>query len=83
MPANVRIRCHYIDCKFLDDLFCGNPSIEIAPKGGCQSYDPVESEETPEEEVELEDEAEEEEVEEDWLEEDDEDDDFDSGELEE
>ena len=82
MPANVRIRCHYIDCKFLDDLFCGNPNIEIAPKGGCQMYVPVESPEEIEEEEEPEDE--EEELEEDWIaDEEEEDDDFDSGELEE
>jgi len=32
-----RIRCHYIDCVFLDDGFCGAAAIEIDPDLGCQT----------------------------------------------
>jgi len=33
-----RIRCHYIDCVYLEDGFCGIPSIEIDPDEGCRTY---------------------------------------------
>ena len=33
-----RIRCHYVDCVFLDDGFCGAPSIEVDPDLGCTTY---------------------------------------------
>lgn len=33
-----RIRCHYLDCVFLDDGFCGTSSVEIDPDEGCISY---------------------------------------------
>ena len=33
-----RIRCHYIDCVFLDDGYCGAAAVEIDPDLGCQTY---------------------------------------------
>ena len=33
-----RIRCHYIDCVFLDDGFCSAGSIELDPDEGCMTY---------------------------------------------
>lgn len=33
-----RIRCHYIDCVFLDDDYCSAVSIEFDPDMGCMSY---------------------------------------------
>lgn len=52
-----RIRCHYIDCIFLDDGYCGAAAIEVDPDVGCMTYsrsdDMVESEEWEDEEEEL------------------------------
>lgn len=75
-----RIRCHYLDCAFLDDGFCSAAAIELDPDTGCMTYSPtadVSSEEGwDEEEEELEEweELEEEEEEDIWM--DDEEDDF-------
>jgi hypothetical protein len=33
-----RIRCHYIDCLFLDDGYCGAAAVEIDPDEGCMTY---------------------------------------------
>ncbi len=33
-----RIRCHYIDCVFLDDGYCGAAAVEIDPDVGCMTY---------------------------------------------
>ncbi len=33
-----RIRCHYIDCVYLEDGFCGIASVEIDPDEGCRTY---------------------------------------------
>jgi hypothetical protein len=53
-----RIRCHYIDCVFLDDGYCGAAAVEVDPDMGCMTYtraDDVEAvEEWEEEEEELE-----------------------------
>jgi len=35
-----RIRCHYLDCIFLDDGYCSAGSIEVDPDEGCMSYKP-------------------------------------------
>jgi hypothetical protein len=56
-----RIRCHYTDCIFLDDGYCGAAAVEIDPDTGCATY-------APNEEAAKEDEWEEEELEE-WEEE--------------
>jgi len=33
-----RIRCHYSDCVFLDDGYCGAAAVELDPDVGCQTY---------------------------------------------
>lgn len=33
-----RIRCHYVDCIFLDDGYCGAAAVEIDPEEGCMTY---------------------------------------------
>jgi len=33
-----RIRCHYIDCVFLDDGYCGAAAVEVDPDVGCMTY---------------------------------------------
>jgi len=33
-----RIRCHYIDCVFLDDGYCGAAAVEIDPDVGCMTF---------------------------------------------
>jgi hypothetical protein len=50
MPANIRVRCKYVDCKFLNGIFCGNADIEVNPKDVCLAYVPVIVEELPEDE---------------------------------
>jgi hypothetical protein len=52
-----RIRCHYVDCVFLDDGYCSAAAIEVDPDVGCMTYsraDDVDEEEDWEEEEELE-----------------------------
>jgi hypothetical protein len=33
-----RIRCHYVDCVFLDDGYCGAAAIELDPDVGCMTF---------------------------------------------
>ena len=33
-----RIRCHYVDCIFLDDGFCGAAAVEFDPDLGCATF---------------------------------------------
>lgn len=50
-----RIRCHYNDCVFIDDGYCGAAAIEIDPDVGCMTYsraDDAEPEDEWEDEVE-------------------------------
>ncbi|MCS6908404.1 MAG: hypothetical protein RML93_11060 [Anaerolineales bacterium] len=75
-----RIRCHYLDCVFLDDGYCGAAAIELDPDAGCMTFkraDEIDEEEEWEDEDEElidEDEWDELEDEEDlWLDEDEED----------
>jgi len=35
-----RIRCHYLDCGFLDDGYCSAAAVEIDPDAGCMTYYP-------------------------------------------
>lgn len=35
-----RIKCHYIDCIFIDDGFCSAAAVEIDPDTGCNTYSP-------------------------------------------
>ena len=37
-----RIRCHYLDCVFLDDRYCSAAAVEINPDTGCLTYVPNE-----------------------------------------
>jgi hypothetical protein len=37
-----RIRCHYTDCVFLDDSYCGAAAVEIDPDTGCATFSPTE-----------------------------------------
>ncbi len=70
-----KIRCHYVDCGFLDDGYCSAALIEVDPNNGCMTYEPTaenitedewEDEEELDEWEELEDEEEDEEV---WMDE--------------
>jgi len=72
-----RIKCHYIDCVFLDEGYCSAAAVEIDPDTGCATYSPSdESAAEWEEEEELEWEEDESEDEEDELWDDDEEDEF-------
>ena len=33
-----RIRCHYVECVFLDGGYCGTSSVEIDPEVGCMTF---------------------------------------------
>ncbi len=35
-----RIRCHYLDCAFLDEGYCSAAQIELDPDAGCLTYSP-------------------------------------------
>jgi hypothetical protein len=37
-----RIRCHYTDCVFLDENYCGAAAVEFDPDTGCATYSPSE-----------------------------------------
>ncbi len=50
-----RIRCHYIDCVFLDDGYCGAAAIEVDPDVGCMTYSRADDLDVEEEEWEEED----------------------------
>lgn len=39
-----RIRCHYLDCVFVDDGYCGAAAVEFDPDAGCATYSPTENE---------------------------------------
>jgi hypothetical protein len=74
-----RIRCHYLDCVFLDDGYCSAAAIEVDPDSGCMTYSPtseVAQDEDWEDEEELEEwdeaESEDEEEEDVWLDDEDE-----------
>ncbi|MBM4422808.1 MAG: hypothetical protein FJ030_05380 [Chloroflexi bacterium] len=76
-----RIRCHYEDCVFLEEKYCGAAAVEIDPDSGCLTYsqvdeaEAVEAEEWEEELADAEEEEddlyEDEDEEEDWDEDDD------------
>lgn len=38
-----RIRCHYMDCIFIDEGYCSAAAIEIDPDTGCATYSPSEN----------------------------------------
>lgn len=33
-----RIRCHYVDCVFLEAGYCGATTVEIDPDEGCMTF---------------------------------------------
>ena len=49
-----RIRCHYDDCVFLEDGYCGAAAIELEPETGCLTYTRVDEAEVKEKEEEWE-----------------------------
>lgn len=34
-----RIRCYYLDCKFLENGVCTSLSVQLDPDEGCLTYD--------------------------------------------
>jgi hypothetical protein len=52
-----RIRCHYSDCVFIDDGYCGAAAVELDPDLGCQTYSRADDSETSEDWSEEEDEV--------------------------
>lgn len=36
-----KIRCHYIDCAFLDEGYCSAAMVELDPDAGCKTYSPT------------------------------------------
>jgi hypothetical protein len=44
-----RIRCHYADCVFLDDSYCGAAAVELDPDVGCMTYSRADDVDTDEE----------------------------------
>jgi len=73
-----RIRCHYVDCVFLDDGYCSAAAVEFDPDVGCMTHSRADDaegddewEDEEEEELDEWDELDDEEEEDDiWLEED-------------
>ncbi|WP_376790942.1 hypothetical protein [Thermoflexus sp.] len=51
-----RIRCHYVDCVYLEAGLCTADEIELDPEMGCLTYTQAEEEEWEEEEEVLEEE---------------------------
>lgn len=37
-----KIRCHYLDCLFLDERYCSTAAIELNPDAGCLTFTPNE-----------------------------------------
>lgn len=35
-----RIRCHYVDCVFLDEGYCAAAAVELDPEEGCLTFSP-------------------------------------------
>ena len=35
-----RIKCHYLDCVFLDEGYCSAAAVEVDPDAGCTTYSP-------------------------------------------
>ncbi|MBC7878831.1 MAG: hypothetical protein H7Y59_16795 [Anaerolineales bacterium] len=36
-----RIKCHYLDCVFLDEGYCSAAAVEVDPDTGCATYTPT------------------------------------------
>jgi len=37
-----RIKCHYVDCVFIDEGYCSAAAVELDPDTGCSTYSPTE-----------------------------------------
>jgi len=72
-----RIRCHYEDCIFLEEGYCGAAAVEIEPDSGCLTFTRVDEAAEGEEEWEEDELEEEPEEEDDDLYDDEDDDDWD------
>lgn len=33
-----RIKCHYMDCVFIDEGYCSAAAVELDPDAGCATY---------------------------------------------
>ena len=69
-----RIRCHYVDCVFLDDGFCSAAAVELDPDMGCTTFSRANDLEVDDEDLEFEEIDEWDELDDDedlWLEDDD------------
>ncbi len=64
-----RIKCHYVDCVFVDEGYCSAAAVEFDPDTGCNTYS-VTEESVPKEDDWDEEEGDEED--DDWLDEEDE-----------
>lgn len=38
-----RIRCHYMDCIFIDEGYCSATAVDLDPDTGCTTYSPTEA----------------------------------------
>lgn len=38
-----RIKCHYVDCVFVDEGYCSAAAVELDPDSGCATYSPSEA----------------------------------------
>ena len=38
-----RIKCHYVDCVFVDEGYCSAAAVELDPDTGCATYSPSEA----------------------------------------
>lgn len=70
-----RIKCHYIDCVFVDEGYCSAAAVELDPDSGCATYSPADgisakAADWKEEDEEEWDEEESDEDDDDWLDED-------------
>ena len=68
-----RIRCHYDDCVFLEEKYCGAAAVELDPDTGCLTYSQVDEVAVEEEEEEWGEDALDEEEEDDLYEDEEED----------
>jgi hypothetical protein len=69
-----RIKCHYVDCVFIDEGICTAAAVEFDPDEGCKTFSPAEEAAAEEDWDEEEDEWEEDDADDDeeWLDEEDE-----------
>lgn len=54
-----RIKCHYIDCVFVDEGYCSAAAVELDPDTGCATYSPSDASASKDDDWDEEDETEE------------------------